>query len=114
MFESRNQPLLPRRRFVHRVAKSLVVAMLILAAALGAGILGYHYIGRLPWMDAVLNASMILTGMGPVDTLRGNGAKLFASAYALFSGLIFLTIMAITLMPVLHRVLHKFHADEKD
>jgi len=114
MFESRRQKLIPRARFIRRLVKSLAVAFLILSMALVIGVVGYHYLAGLPWIDALLNASMILTGMGPVDPLRGNGAKLFATAYALFSGLVFITTMTIALAPVFHRVLHKFHVDEKD
>jgi len=114
MFESRRQKLLPRSRFLRRVAKSLVTASVILAVALAVGTLGYHYLGELSWIDAVLNASMILTGMGPVDPLRSNSAKLFAAAYALFSGLVFITIMAVALVPIFHRVLHKFHVEAGD
>ena len=87
---------------------------MLLAAALVIGTLGYHYLGELPWLDAVLNASMILTGMGPVDPMRTNAAKFFAAAYALFSGLVFITTMAIALAPAFHRILHRFHADERD
>ena len=114
MFESRRQKLLSRAKFLRRVVKSLVVAGVILALALAVGTLGYHYLGDLPWIDAVLNASMILTGMGPVDPMRTNSAKFFAAAYALFSGLVFITTMAIALAPMFHRILHKFHVDEKD
>jgi hypothetical protein len=114
MFESRNQKLLPRHKFVHRLARSLGVALLILAVAVGMGTMGYHYVVELPWVDALLNACMILTGMGPVDPMRTTAAKLFASGYALFSGIVFLSIMAVTLTPVAHRILHRFHADEKD
>ena len=114
MFESRRQKVIPRAKVVRRVVKSLVVAGTILAAALAVGTFGYHYLGELPWIDAVLNASMILTGMGPVDPMRSSGAKLFAAAYALFSGLVFITTMAIALVPVFHRLLHKFHIDEKE
>lgn len=82
--------------------------------ALSIGVLGYHFIAGLPWIDALLDASMILGGMGPVSALKSDGAKLFASAYALFSGLVFISVVAVTLAPILHRVLHKFHIDEAD
>ncbi len=78
------------------------------------GVLGYHYIARLAWIDAVLNAAMILTGMGPVDTMKDTPSKLFASAYALFSGVVFLSAISIVFAPVFHRVLHHFHLDEED
>jgi hypothetical protein len=96
------------------MAHCLVFTTSILAIALAIGILGYHFIAGFPWIDALLNASMILTGMGPVGELTSTGAKLFASAYALFSGLVFITVIGVTLAPVLHRVLHEFHIDEDD
>jgi len=78
------------------------------------GTFGYHFIAGLKWVDALLNAAMILTGMGPVDVLNSDAAKLFASAYALFSGVVFITATGILLAPVFHRVLHRFHVEEKD
>src|SRR4029453_10932596 len=112
MFESRHQKLLSRRRFLRRQVGSLGVGLGVLAFALGVGILGYHYFAGLSWLDALLNASMILTGMGPVDCLDSAGAKVFASCYAIFSGVVFITVMAIILSPSVHRVLHKFHLEE--
>jgi hypothetical protein len=82
--------------------------------ALLAGTIGYHFLAELRWVDAKLNAAMILTGMGPVDPMRTTAAKLFASGYALFSGVVFLTSVAIVLAPVFHRVVHKFHLDDDD
>jgi len=84
-------------------------AGLFLAASLGLGVLGYHWLRGLGWVDAVLNASMILTGMGPVSPMPTDAAKLFASAYAVFSGVAFLTTFSILIAPVLHRVLHRLH-----
>jgi len=78
------------------------------------GIAGYHWIAGLSWVDALLNASMILGGMGPVNTLTSVNAKIFASAYALFSGLMFIAVMGIVFSPIVHRMLHKFHIDYKD
>jgi hypothetical protein len=80
---------------------------------LGIGIAGYHWIANLNWIDSLLNASMILGGMGPVDPLTGAGAKIFASLYALFSGLVFIGIMGIILAPIMHRMIHTFHVDDK-
>ena len=85
-----------------------------MTGALSIGVAGYHFIAGLPWIDALLNASMILTGMGPVDVLRSNAAKVFASLYALFSGVVFISLMGLLLSPIAHRVLHKFHLDEED
>ena len=85
-----------------------------MAFGLGAGIVGYHYIAGLSWIDSPLNASMILGGMGPVDSLRTNGAKIFASCYALFLGLAFIGIVSVLLLaPFVHRLLHRVHAEER-
>jgi len=84
------------------------------AIALGIGVVGYHYIADLSWLDSLLNASMILTGMGPVDRMETCGAKLFASVYALFSGIVFLSASGIILAPVFHRIMHIIHLDEDD
>jgi hypothetical protein len=113
MYENKADKLLPWPRFIRRLVVSALVASAILAVALSIGVLGYHGFARLAWIDALLNASMILTGMGPVDTLKSDGAKLFASAYALFSGVIFLSAMAVILAPIFHRFIHTFHLDKK-
>jgi hypothetical protein len=112
-FESKTEKLLPFRAFLARLGRSFGASLAVVAASLALGSAGYHYYGELPWVDALLNASMILTGMGPVDPLRTTGGKLFASAYALYSGIAFLTIMAIMLAPIAHRLLHKFHLDDE-
>jgi hypothetical protein len=109
MYERKSDKLLPFPRFVARVCFSLAMALSIAAAALFAGTLGYHQFARLGWLDSELNAAMILTGMGPVDPMRSSAAKLFASAYALFSGGIFLTSIGIVLAPVIHRIAHTLH-----
>jgi len=114
MFETRSQELLSQRRFLKRITLCLAFGGAMLAAALGLGMLGYHFIVGFGWIDALLNASMILTGMGPVSPLSTDTAKVFASFYALFSGLVFITVMAITLAPIFHRILHRFHLDERD
>ena len=75
---------------------------------------GYHWIAGFDWIDSLLEASMILGGMGPVNPLTTTGAKIFASGYALFSGLVFIAVMGIVLAPITHRILHEFHADEED
>ena len=102
------------RAHYFRIFKAMGIASVVVLVSLAGGILGYHYTAGFGWMDALLNASMILTGMGPVGTLTTNGAKLFASAYALFSGLILVSANGIILAPVFHLVLHRFHADEDD
>ena len=114
MFESRHEKVLPVRRFVRRMLVCAVLAATLILLALGLGMAGYHYFAGLGWIDALLNASMILTGMGPVAPLSSDGAKIFASAYALFSGLIFISLMGLLLLPVVHRVLHKFHLSDED
>ncbi|MEN6333076.1 MAG: hypothetical protein ABFE01_02385 [Phycisphaerales bacterium] len=114
MFERKTEKLLPWPRFVRRMAFSFLLMVGVVGAALVIGVLGYHYIVRLAWIDAVLNASMILTGMGPVAAMNDTPSKLFASAYALFSGTVFLSAVGIMLSPVFHRILHKFHLDEDD
>lgn len=97
------------------MAGVFLFALLILAAALLIGVLGYMHFGRMNWIDGLLNASMILTGMGPVQPEKlDDPGKLFASAYALFSGLLFISLMGIVLAPMAHRMLHKFHLDERD
>lgn len=114
MFESKKQKLLPWPLFVGRMVRSLFFAGIVVLIALAVGVLGYHFVAGFPWVDAFLDASMILTGMGPVGALSTTGAKLFAAAYALFSGLVFLTVMGVTLAPLLHRLLHKFHLEEEE
>ncbi len=114
MFEHRREPLLPRAEFFARLARSFGVAMAFVLASLAVGTFGYHWVADLPWIDSALNAAMILTGMGPVNEMKTNAAKLFAAAYALFSGVAFLTIMAVLLAPVVHRFLHKFHLEAED
>jgi hypothetical protein len=113
MYEHKGQKLLPRAKFVRRMGVSALFAFGIVVAALAAGILGYHSIASLRWIDSLLNASMILTGMGPVDPMTTTRAKLFASAYALFSGVVFLSAVGVVVAPIFHRILHKFHVDEK-
>lgn len=114
MFESRTDPLASRSVFLQRVLVSIVLAVTVSGAALGIGILGYHYIADFTWIDSLLNASMILGGMGPMGDLPSAAAKVFASFYALFSGLVFISIMGIVLAPAAHRALHHFHLDEED
>jgi hypothetical protein len=113
-FEKKSEKLAPINIFVKRMLISLGLALGLIAVALAIGISGYHYIGGLGWIDAILEASMILGGMGPVNPLANDSIKIFASAYALFSGLIFIAIMGITLSPVAHRMLHRFHIAEED
>jgi hypothetical protein len=102
---------MPRHLFIRRVARSALIAAVLIGSSLALGVLGYHFAVGLDWLDSLLNASMILTGMGPVDPVHTPGGKIFASAYALFSGVAFLTIVAVLLAPVVHRFLHRFHLE---
>jgi len=85
----------------------------LVAVSIAIGMLGYHFFDHLAWVDAFVDTSMLLGGMGPVNPLQGNGAKVFAGMFALYAGLVFLALTAIMLAPVLHRVLHAFHAETK-
>jgi hypothetical protein len=111
MYEHRNHPLLSRAKFLRRVGRHLLLGLFLIGVALGMGVVGYHSIGGLSWIDSLLNASMILGGMGPVDPLHSNAAKLFASFYALFSGLAFVGIASLMIAPFAHRLLHRFHLE---
>lgn len=95
------------------MVRSVGFASTVLIFSLAIGSVGYHYFCDLPWVDALLNASMILTGMGPVEQVKTTSAKLFAIAYALYSGVAFLTIMAVLLAPIAHRFMHQFHLEEE-
>ena len=109
--ERRFQPLLSRREFAWRYLRWGTAAATILIVSLAIGICGYHYLNGISWIDSILNASMILGGMGPVDTLKNNTAKLFASFYALYSGLLLISLAGLMLTPLVHRFLHKFHLE---
>jgi hypothetical protein len=115
MYEHRKQPLASKAAFYQRVLKNIFVALIILILCLAIGVLGYHYTSGMPWIDALHNASMILSGMGLVDVDKVNteNAKLFSSFYALFSGVVFITNIGIILAPAVHRLLHGLHMEEK-
>ncbi len=113
MFEHRHEALLPYPVFIRRVIRHVGAAGLIVVASLGMGTWGYHALENLSWVDALLNASMILGGMGPVDTLHTTVGKLFASAYALFSGIVVLATSGVLLAPFLHRLMHRFHLESR-
>jgi hypothetical protein len=104
----------PRGEFVARLASNAAIATAMVVVSLAIGVVGYHVTAHLSWIDALLNASMILTGMGPVDPLPSTTAKLFASAYAIFSGVAFLSIVAVLMAPIVHRFLHRFHLELDD
>jgi len=109
--ERKHEPLAPRSVFFARLLRSFLVTLLIVAGALLVGTCGYHWLGHLGWIDALYNASMILTGMGPVDRMETAAGKLFASAYALFSGIVLLSLVAVMFAPIYHRFLHHFHLE---
>ncbi len=98
--------------FLRRVGRHASLALVVVAFALGIGVCGYHLIAHLNWIDSLLNASMILGGMGPVDQLQSSAAKLFASFYALFSGLAFVGIASLMIAPFAHRLLHRVHLEK--
>jgi hypothetical protein len=109
--EHHKKPLLPRKEFIQRQVRYAEFALIILLFSVGIGTVGYHSFGKLPWIDAFLNACMILAGMGPVDHLEASVGKLFAAFYALFSGISFITFVGVLFAPVYHRFLHKLHLD---
>jgi hypothetical protein len=115
MFEHHKRPLLPRAAFLGRLLRFAGFAGFLVAVSLFIGVAGYHFVCGLSWIDSLYNAAMILTGMGPVNEITTVPGKLFASAYALFSGVAFLTIVAVLLAPAVHRFLHRLHLemDEK-
>ncbi|MCS7083058.1 MAG: hypothetical protein N2561_06960 [Bacteroidetes bacterium] len=114
IYERRRDPPLPRMRFLMRMLWHASGAALLVGAALGLGMWGYRVFVGLDWVDAFLNAAMILGGMGPVAELRSPAAKIFAGCYALFSGLLFLVTAAVLLSPLVHRFLHAFHWDPEE
>ena len=113
-FEHKNHQILPFKKFVLRVIKYFLFSILLIAFSLAIGTIGYHYYAKIPWVDAFYNASLILTGMGPVDEMPTDNAKLFASFYALFSGIAFLSTVAVIFAPIAHRLLHVLHVKEED
>jgi hypothetical protein len=113
MYEHRTERLLSPSEFAKRVVGHFLLALFVVAVGLGIGVLGYHSLGELNWVDSLLNASMILGGMGHVDTLHSTAAKIFASCYALFSGLAFIGVASLIVAPFAHRLLHRFHLDQK-
>src|SRR4051812_13542103 len=103
MYEHRRKPLLPRRAYYARLVRSVAIASAIIAGSLVIGMAGYHGYESLSWLDAFVNAAMILSGMGPVSPLQTSAGKVFAGCYALFSGLAFITSIGVVFAPVFHR-----------
>jgi hypothetical protein len=114
MYEHHKQPLASRKVFIGRLRRNGLIAASILVLSLAIGVLGYHFLENLSWTDSLLNASMILGGMGPVNPLKTIAGKIFASCYAIYSGVVLLASVGILIAPILHRFLHRFHlADDK-
>ncbi|MCX6983352.1 MAG: hypothetical protein NT118_01185 [Lentisphaerae bacterium] len=114
MYEHNTERLLSREKFVLRFISHATLALLILLFSLGLGVVGYHVTDGFSWLDSLLNASMILGGMGPVDKINSDSGKLFSSFYALFSGIVFIGIAGIIIAPIAHRVLHKLHLSDRN
>ena len=114
MYEQRNQPILSASGFAIRMLRHGIIALAMTSIGLFVGVLGYRELEGMAWIDALLNASMILGGMGPVTPLQSDAGKLFASFYALFSGLVLVTTFGLLVLPIVHRLLHYFHVDESD
>ncbi len=112
-FEHRSQPILPTSKFVLRQFTYIGYALALVLTFLVVGMLGYHYFLSLPWLDSILNASMILSGMGPVDPITTQSGKIFASLYAVLSGVVFAVATGIIIAPILHRVMHSLHFKRK-
>ena len=114
-YEKRNEPLASLNVFGRRMLQSGMVAVCVISFSLALGMAGYHWLGGIKsWVDCLYNASMILGGMGPVDTLTGDAAKVFASFYALYSGIVLLASVGILLSPALHRLMHHFHIESDE
>ena len=112
MFEHHKQTLLPRREFIRRLGWSVTAGALLIVFSLSIGMVGYHVLAGLPWIDAFLDAAMILSGMGPLTPLHNDAAKLFAGCYAIYCGIALIGTTGVILAPVIHRALHKFHLED--
>jgi hypothetical protein len=113
MYEHHRQPLASQKVFARRLALNGLIGILLLTFSLILGILGYHFLESLSWIDSLLNAAMILGGMGPVNDMHSNAGKIFASFYAIYSGVILLASVGILITPIFHRFLHRFHLADK-
>ena len=111
MYEHHSEPILPPKQFILRMVRHALFAFAILIGSLILGVLGYHFLCNLRWSDSLVNASMLLGGMGPVDRVDTLQGKLFISFYALYSGIVFLVSVGVLLGPLLHRFLHRFHLE---
>jgi len=113
-FESKHERLLSRHAFAKRLAGSFLISTGLVGLSLAGGMFGYHNFEGMAWIDAFVNAAMILSGMGPIGELHTFGGKLFAGCYALYSGLILVVASGIVLAPFVHRILHRFHLQDED
>lgn len=113
MYEHKSQPLASKKKYYRRVLNNFVVAILVLVVCLLIGIAGYHYTADIPWLDSLHNASMILSGMGPVVEIKTEAGKWFSSFYALFSGVAFITNIGFILAPTIHRLFHRLHLEDR-
>src|SRR4051812_18520474 len=113
-FERRHEPLISKQKFYQRLINNSMIALVIIIISLAIGITGYMNLAHMTFVNALLNASMILGGMGPVDVLPNEASKYFASAYALFSGVTFLSIVGVLFAPLLHRIMHHYHLETEE
>ncbi len=109
MYERRSEPVLPRDLFLERLGRSGLLALLVMLGSWALGTLGYRSFEHMDWIDAMLNAAMLLSGEGPVSTLKTISGKIFASVYALYSAAVLLVVVGVMLAPLAHRLLHRFH-----
>ena len=110
-FEHHKEPLVSKKVFIQRVARCVMVSSLLLTGSIliGAGV--YHYVEGFSWVDAMMNAIMIMTGLGLVDTLHTTPAKIFTCFYAILTAVVFYMVLAIIFAPLIHRFLHEFHLE---
>jgi hypothetical protein len=113
-FEHKQQPLASRRLFAKRLAGSFALSLTLILLSLFGGMAGYHHFEAMSWIDAFVNAAMILSGMGPIGTLQTWNGKAFAGMYALYSGLVLILAMGIVIAPIVHRILHRFNLESED
>lgn len=109
--KERHKRLLPKEQFLKKLFLNILISSSIIFFSLLLGMLGYHHFEKLNWIDSYLNASMILSGMGPASELKTDAGKIFAGTYALFSGILFLIVIAFMLAPIFHRFIHKLHLE---
>ena len=113
-FEGKQQPLLPQKHYISRLVWTILASIFIIVFFLMVGVVGYHITCGFSWIDSLLNASMILSGMGPVNLIENVGGKWFASLYALVSGVVFISSIGLMIAPVAHRLFHKFNLEESN